>query len=301
MSEVFVARQPIFDRRLEVARYELLFRDGVKSNGALITSPEGATAVVVLNSFTEIGLELVVGAKPAWVNVTREFVLDGFAETVPPGFVSLEILEQMIARDLGLSYRLLRYMNSAFFGLRQHVRSIGQAFALLGLETLKHGAALSVFAGVEDTPAELTLTALIRARFCELAGSGLTDASRGELFTLGLFSMIDGLLDTPMEDVLAKIPFPDAATAAADARCAGQPQRARQAARMPRGDRTGQRAARLTLHPRCSARGNRMQPECNPGSAAIQPTAFRDQRGVRWLLLLLRHSPRRGSPAVRSS
>ena len=56
MTEAFVARQPIFNRRLQVAGYELLFRNGQASE-ALVVSPEGATATVVLNSFTEIGLD----------------------------------------------------------------------------------------------------------------------------------------------------------------------------------------------------------------------------------------------------
>jgi c-di-GMP-related signal transduction protein len=62
MPDVFVARQPIFNRNLEVVGYELLFRGGCV-NEAVVASPEGATATVVLNSFTEIGLERIVGKK----------------------------------------------------------------------------------------------------------------------------------------------------------------------------------------------------------------------------------------------
>jgi EAL and modified HD-GYP domain-containing signal transduction protein len=120
----------------------------------------------------------------------------------------LSEVERMIVRDLGLSYRLLRYINSAFFGMRQQVRSIGQALALLGLEKLKHWAMLSIFASIDEKPSELTVTALIRARFCEHAGDRLRGSIRGELFTLGLFSVIDALMDTPIEALLAKIPFP---------------------------------------------------------------------------------------------
>ena len=90
MPEVFVARQPIFNRHLQVAAYELLFRGG-EATTALISDKEGATASVVLNSFTEIGLERIVGSKPAWVNVSREFVLDGLAGSMPPSIVGLEI------------------------------------------------------------------------------------------------------------------------------------------------------------------------------------------------------------------
>jgi len=99
MSDVFVARQPILDRRLEVVGYELLFRDGPVRDEALITSAEGATATVVLNSFTEIGLERIVGSHTAWFNVSREFVLQGLARTLPPGLVLLEILEDQLVDD----------------------------------------------------------------------------------------------------------------------------------------------------------------------------------------------------------
>jgi c-di-GMP phosphodiesterase len=95
MSDVFVARQPIFDRALKVAGYELLFRDG-PADRAVITSAEGATATVVLNAFTEIGLQQIVGTRTAWVNVSRTFVLGGFAGSLPPGLVLLELLEGQV-------------------------------------------------------------------------------------------------------------------------------------------------------------------------------------------------------------
>jgi len=148
--------------------------------------------------------ELVRGRR---VDANRLAVMEILAALQEPG-VQLDGLERIIARNVGLSYRLLRYINSAFFGMRQHVRSLRQALALLGVENLKLWASLSVFASIDDKPAELTVTALIRARFCELAGQHLADTGRSELFTLGLFSVIDALMDTPIEDVLAKIPFP---------------------------------------------------------------------------------------------
>ncbi len=342
MTEVFVARQPIFTRTLKVAGYELLFRGGDASE-ALVADPEGATASVLLNTFTEIGLERLVGSNRAWVNVSREFVINGLAGTLPPAVVGLEILEDellddrmvgalidlkrqgyqlalddfefsrsrprpepllslvdvvkldvvalgrdglarevaqlkpydvtllaekvetqedyafclavgcdlfqgfffcqpellrdrgivanrtsmlkvvsalqdssvqlaelehVIGRDVGLSFRLLRYINSAFFGLRFEISSIGQALALLGVENLRRWATLTVLASVDGKTPELTVTALVRARFCELAGERLPCASAGELFTLGLFSVIDALMDAPIAQVVAMIPFP---------------------------------------------------------------------------------------------
>ncbi len=107
-----------------------------------------------------------------------------------------------------LSFRLLRYINSAFFGLRFEISSIGQALALLGVENLRRWATLTVLASIDGKPPELTVTALVRARFCELAGEQLPGPRPGELFTLGLFSVIDALMDAPIEDVIALIPFP---------------------------------------------------------------------------------------------
>ncbi len=56
MNEVPVARGPIFDRWLEAVGYELLFGAG-HVNTAVVSDDEDATATVVLNSFTEVGLE----------------------------------------------------------------------------------------------------------------------------------------------------------------------------------------------------------------------------------------------------
>ena len=339
MSAAFIARQPIFNPKLDVVGYELLFRGRGYAAGALIDDAERATATVVLNTLTELDMGRIVAGKTAWVNVTREFVLDDLIQAVPPSVVGLEIpetevfdaemvgalrelkdagyrlalddfryrdgseavlelfdvvklsmpelgrqqmreltarlrpfpglvladklgtrpdhevciaagcdlfqgyffcrpavvgtrgiaanrlallqvvaalndpavqfseIEQLVARDVALSFRLLRYVNSAFFGLRGDVRSIGQALALLGLENVRRWATLSTLASIDNKPTELTLTALIRARFCELAGSEAGVGSPSELFTLGLFSVIDAMMDAPMHDVVASLPL----------------------------------------------------------------------------------------------
>jgi EAL and modified HD-GYP domain-containing signal transduction protein len=123
--------------------------------------------------------------------------------------VELHDVEQLIARDVALSFRMLRYVNSAAIGLRGEVRSIGQALALLGLDNARRWATLSVIASVDDKPTELTLTALTRARFCELAGGAMTGARPAELFTLGLFSVLDALMDTTMREATEMLPLAD--------------------------------------------------------------------------------------------
>jgi EAL and modified HD-GYP domain-containing signal transduction protein len=341
MTAAFIARQPIFDPKLNVVGYELLFRGRGYAAGAQFDDAEVATATVVLNTLTELDMDRIVGDKKAWINVSREFVVNGLVQAVPPHAVGLEIpepelfdddtvaalrelkragyslalddfrfrdgseelielfdvvklsmteigrqgmrelvarlrphhrlvladklgtrpdhevaialgcnlfqgyffcrpavvgtrgiaanrlallqvvaalnepaiqfseIEQLIARDVALSFRLLRYVNSAFFGLRGDVRSIGQALALLGVDNVRRWATLSTLASIDNKPTELTLTALIRARFCELAGGELRIAGGAELFTLGLFSVIDAMMDAPMHDVVASLPLAD--------------------------------------------------------------------------------------------
>jgi c-di-GMP phosphodiesterase len=120
--------------------------------------------------------------------------------------IELADLERVISADVALSYRLLKYINSAYFGLRSQVSSIKQAIALLGLEPLRRWATLTILGEVGDAPRELFVTALIRARFCELAGDAI-DGLPAELFTLGLFSVLDALTGTPMRTALHDLPL----------------------------------------------------------------------------------------------
>lgn len=337
-SEVFIGRQPIFDRAQRVVGYEILFRSE-DSLEARVTDAESATATVVLNSLTEIGLDRIVGSHVAWINVSRESVLSGIGTMLPPATTGFEILEgqqidqqlidgvralkeqgyrislddfefapefvpllelvdvvkldhralgterfieelkllqpypvavlaekveteeahqyckalgcdlfqgffyqrpellrkrrieltagsilqviaalqnpelqfnelePLIAHDLPLSLRLLRYINSAFFSLRHEVTSVRQALVLLGLDNVRRWATLTVMGSIEGKTPELTSTALIRARFCELAGlaSGLDPDG---LFTVGMFSLIDAMLDISLAEVIAELPFP---------------------------------------------------------------------------------------------
>src|SRR4051812_44258104 len=99
MSDVFVARQPIFDSSLEVSAYELLFRGSNAIDRAIINDHEEATSTVVINAFTELGLDTVVGERRAWVNVSREFVTSGMAFALPKDRVVLELLEDQGADD----------------------------------------------------------------------------------------------------------------------------------------------------------------------------------------------------------
>ena len=123
------------------------------------------------------------------------------------GDVSFEDLEQIISSDVGLSLKLLRYVNSAFFALPRTVSSVREALTLLGVRTVRRWAVVMAISALPDVHDELVSLALRRARMCEvLAGSALPE-ERETLFTIGLFSVADALLDCPMAEVLDSLPF----------------------------------------------------------------------------------------------
>jgi len=121
------------------------------------------------------------------------------------GDVSFEDLERIIGSDIGLSLKLLRYVNSAFFALPRTVGSVREALTLLGVRTVRRWATVMIISAIPDVPDELVSLALRRARMCEmLAGSALPE-ERETLFTIGLFSVADALLDAPMSEVLSSL------------------------------------------------------------------------------------------------
>jgi EAL and modified HD-GYP domain-containing signal transduction protein len=127
---------------------------------------------------------------------------------------SFDDLEQIISSDVGLSLKLLRYVNSAFFALPRTIGSVREALTLLGTRTVRRWATVMAMSAIPDAPHELVAIALHRARMCEmLAGSALPE-ERETLFTIGLFSVSDGLMGAPMEEVLESLPFSDEIRAA---------------------------------------------------------------------------------------
>ena len=116
-------------------------------------------------------------------------------------------LEQVIAHDVGLSYKLLRYINSAFFALPRTVGSLRQALVLLGLTNIRRWATLLALSGEDEQPDELIVCALVRARLCELVARAYGDHDPEAFFTTGMFSAIDALMDAPLPVVLEELPL----------------------------------------------------------------------------------------------
>lgn len=120
---------------------------------------------------------------------------------------SFEQMEQVFKQNLALSYKLLRLVNSAAFGLRCRVHSIKQALVIIGLNEIKKWVSLIAMQSIgEDKPNELVVTALLRANLCEKLAPKIGLAHRSsELFLLGLLSLIDVLVNRPMAEVVTEL------------------------------------------------------------------------------------------------
>ncbi len=120
-------------------------------------------------------------------------------------------IETIIKKDLSLSYKLLRYINSAFFGLRTKVNSILHALTLLGVMEIRKWASLVFIANMsKNVPEELVVQSVIRARFAESLANPIGQPKRkDDLFLMGLFSLIDAIINQPKSDVLEKLPISD--------------------------------------------------------------------------------------------
>jgi len=335
--EVFVARQPIFDRNRKVWAYELLFRsDGAATHfdGA---EPSSATRQVISHGILSIGWDKMLRGKHGCVNFGRDMLLQDLYSSLPPGQTIIELTEDidadaevleairgvrdqgyrialddfrpgsrmdslveladlvkvemdtpksdqetllrelhgrgirvlsekvetdadfrwalragydyfqgnffakpmvlqgtqipaikmqclrliqeahraeldfnrlaaLISQDVSLSYKLLRYANSARFGRQSKIHSIRRALVVLGEYGIRKWIAIAALPAIaDDKPTELVTQSLVRGRFCELLGQASGQGVEDQAFLVGLFSLLDALLDRPLNDALEEL------------------------------------------------------------------------------------------------
>ena len=138
----------------------------------------------------------------------RVSLLEIMAEANKDGF-EFQKLEKMISRDVIISYKLLRYINSAYYRRLNEISSIKQALVLLGERRVRRFMSLLAMTNLaSDKPHELLRISIVRAKFCEMMGEMRpSKINTPELFTLGLFSLIDAILDDSMENLMSKLPL----------------------------------------------------------------------------------------------
>lgn len=340
MDKIYIARQPIYDKNLEIIAYELLYRDNNK-NTAVIDDNKHASSLTIVNSFIHIGIDELVGTALAFINLPADFIVDSslipalehqtvleILEDVEPSeevlsgikklksmgykialddfiysdrfkpmlaladFVKVDVLdadperlselvttlktyksikliaekvethemleqcqslgfdffqgyficrplmveqknlpankavvlnllsqlhdpdtevnklEMILTQDVSLSFKLLRYINSAAFTLRREIESVKEAIVLLGLGPVKNWASLILMTkAVSDKPDQLIVTALLRAKMAELLAVKLKPEIEAQMFVCGLFSVLDALMDKPMVELLDSVPL----------------------------------------------------------------------------------------------
>lgn len=345
--DVFVARQPIFDRQRRLHAYELLFRQDAIRNEFDGTEAGAATNQVIANTLFAIGLEDMLCGKKAFINLGRNLLVDGLHSILPKEIAIIEVLEsvkpdpevleacrklrregylialddfvdhprmepfthianlikvdmrktrkeeqerlirtykhrgiemlaekvetyeefrwaqaagydyfqgyffarpvvirgrqipsstvvclrllqetqradldfecleELIAKDVSLSYKLLRYANSALIKGSSQISSIREAVIRIGEASMRRWiifAALSRMA--VDKPGELATLSIVRAHFCQSIAQLAGVAGDEGAFLMGLFSLLDALIDRPLDQALSQVKLSPAITEA---------------------------------------------------------------------------------------
>lgn len=120
--------------------------------------------------------------------------------------LNMRAIEGMVASEVGLGVRLLKLASSAALSRGTPVGSIQQAMTRLGVQQVAALVVLILASGFDDKPLELARQVLIRARMCELLARTVT-VPPDEMFTAGLLSMLDAILDRPLPEILDQIPL----------------------------------------------------------------------------------------------
>jgi EAL and modified HD-GYP domain-containing signal transduction protein len=205
---------------------------GVKVNIGLATEASFAKQIAALKA---VGVELIadrVGSYEELRSATKmgfdhfqgSFLSrpDVFRKTQAPAeqLASLELITllqnpeaeisdiaEVIRRDVSLSYRILKVVNSAQYSLPRPLGSIEEAVMLVGTKKIVSWVGLMNMSGLNDKPSELTRAAMMRAKVCETLAERLGRSDVQRFYIVGLFSVIEALLDVPAQQALGSLPL----------------------------------------------------------------------------------------------
>ncbi len=116
-------------------------------------------------------------------------------------------LARIIEQDVALSYKLLRYINSASISLRHKIDSIRHAVVVLGQNNVRQWASMIALSSMEENSGELIRTSLLRAKMCELLAAVSGQGNCESAFIVGLFSTLDALMGSPLDELLNMLPI----------------------------------------------------------------------------------------------
>lgn len=121
---------------------------------------------------------------------------------------------QILSTDPGLSFRLLKMVNTPGFGSGRQVESLSQAIAMVGLERIRNWSTFLLLASNSHKPSELCVISSTRAKFCELLAIKSNSCDPNQAFTVGMLSMLDAHLDISMAEILQQLNLSTEITAA---------------------------------------------------------------------------------------
>ena len=116
-------------------------------------------------------------------------------------------IEEAISFDISISYKILKLINSAFFGIGREIDSIRQAIIILGRKQLRSWASMMAMASLDNRPSEMIHIAMTRAKMCELLAEKATIPNADSYFTVGLFSALDILMEKPLAELIQPLPL----------------------------------------------------------------------------------------------
>ena len=119
-------------------------------------------------------------------------------------------MEQIIKHDVAFSFKLLKYINSSYFGFKKTVDSVRQALVLLGAQQIRQWLFLLILRELgKDRPEEIMVLSVIRAKFGENLArkANLPPDMISHAFTMGMFSLLDCFFQRPLDEVLAELPI----------------------------------------------------------------------------------------------
>jgi EAL and modified HD-GYP domain-containing signal transduction protein len=185
---------------------------GLRDHGALLLAEKISTddEMVHLQSlgfdlFQGHFLQLPIISRARRLPHNRAVLLQILSKLYEPG-LDLRGVEALISADVGLSVRLLRLASSGAAEGVPPIGSLGQAIGRLGADRLAALVMVVLASGFDDKPFELARQALVRARMCEVLARCL-GLPPDQLFTAGLLSLTDALLDRPLAEVLEQLPI----------------------------------------------------------------------------------------------
>ena len=145
---------------------------------------------------------------------TNQMSIMNLLATLHNSKTDVETIDDVISKDVSLSYRILKLMNSAFFSRASKIESIHHAIVMLGRKQLCTWASMMALTGMDDKPRGQVEIAMIRAKTCELLANKAKLEPLDSYFTVGMFSALDLLMDRSLEELITPLPLADNITAA---------------------------------------------------------------------------------------